>query len=108
VCSDDPPGRSRIEPFRLRVPPHVAWAALREALSALPRTRVTVDNGGRLRVEARTAVLRFVDDLEFRLRPAQALIAVRSESRIGRGDLGVNRRRLERLRRRLQSLGIVV
>lgn len=51
-----------------------------------------------LHAEARTRLLRFVDDVEFHLRPADGEIAMRSASRLGYSDLGANRRRLERLR----------
>ena len=46
----------------------------------------------------------FVDDLEFWLNPTQAVIEVRSASRLGREDFGANRARLERIRLAYQNL----
>jgi uncharacterized protein (DUF1499 family) len=40
----------------------------------------------------------FVDDVEFVVNPAQRLIDVRSASRLGHSDLGVNRKRIEAVR----------
>lgn len=48
-----------------------------------------------------TAVMRFVDDVEFLIDPATKTIHVRSASRVGYGDFGVNRKRVERLRKAL-------
>jgi len=50
----------------------------------------------------------FVDDLELQLRPQDALIAVRSASRLGYGDLGANRRRVEALRAALAERNAVL
>jgi uncharacterized protein (DUF1499 family) len=49
----------------------------------------------------------FVDDLELELRASEQLIAVRSASRLGWSDMGVNRRRVEELRRRLEVDGFL-
>jgi uncharacterized protein (DUF1499 family) len=48
-------------------------------------------------------VFRFVDDVEFRMVPTDGLIHVRSGSRVGYSDLGVNRRRVEKLRARFNQ-----
>jgi uncharacterized protein (DUF1499 family) len=50
-----------------------------------------------LHVEVRT-FLGFVDDLEFYADESQKLIHLRSASRVGYWDLGVNRRRVETVR----------
>ena len=52
-------------------------------------------------------MFRFVDDVEFHLRSAEGVIAVRSASRIGTSDFGVNRRRVERIRDRLIEAGAI-
>jgi uncharacterized protein (DUF1499 family) len=51
-----------------------------------------------LYAQAQTRWLRFVDDLEFWFNPARGVIEVRSASRLGREDAGLNRRRLEYIR----------
>lgn len=67
--------------------------------------------GGRIgdgRIEAidRTLIMRFPDDITVRVRPGagQSRIDVRSVSRYGRHDFGVNARRIERFARQLQEL----
>jgi hypothetical protein len=60
-----------------------------------------------LHAECSSAFFGFVDDLELHLRPSQNLIAVRSAARLGHGDFGVNRRRVENLRSLLINQGMV-
>lgn len=79
---------------------------LREIVESMPRTTV-VDEGERyIHAEARSRVFRFVDDLELLVALDGELI-VRSASRLGRRDFGVNRRRVERLRELLEEEGLV-
>lgn len=51
-----------------------------------------------LYAQAQTRWLKFVDDLEFWFNPARGVIEVRSASRLGREDAGLNRRRMENIR----------
>jgi uncharacterized protein (DUF1499 family) len=105
VSSDAPEGAHHVPPFRLAVPPDEAWEAVQEAVSEMPRTRIVKATSDYLHAECRSAIFRFVDDLELQLRPAQGVIAVRSASRLGYSDLGVNRRRVEALRAALTDRG---
>ena len=54
---------------------------------------------GYLHAESQTALMRFTDDLEFLLAVTEGVIHLRSASRIGYGDRGVNRARIEDIRR---------
>jgi len=56
-----------------------------------------------LRVEFRTFWLGFVDDAEFWADPATGVVQLRSASRLGEGDLGANRARIEKLRELLAA-----
>jgi uncharacterized protein (DUF1499 family) len=107
VSSDAADAEHGIAPLALAAPPAEAWRAAREAVAALPRTRIVSEGGDSLHAECRSALFRFVDDLELQLRPAEGVIAVRSASRIGYSDLGVNRRRVEALRSALRARGAV-
>ncbi len=49
-------------------------------------------------------IFRFVDDMEFRLLPEKKTIHVRSGSRVGHSDLGVNRKNVERLRKQFDLI----
>lgn len=87
-------------------------STLEAALTALPRTRVVAREGGEgggvyLRAESTSRIFRFVDDVEVLWRPGDPSITVRSASRLGESDLGVNARRVEALRDELSRAGLV-
>jgi uncharacterized protein (DUF1499 family) len=81
--------------------PAAAQARARAALTAEPRTRVVLERPGYLHAESRSRLLRFVDDVEIVVDPTARVFRFRSASRVGRSDLGVNRKRMERVSRRL-------
>ena len=68
-------------------------------MGQLPRTRVIRLEPDYLHAECRSALMGFVDDLELYLRTDEGTIAVRSASRLGWSDMGVNRRRVDAVRR---------
>ena len=96
-----------IDAFTLTADAEEAWQAVRRILAELPRTRIVAEGGNYLHAECTSRIFRFVDDLELQLRPADGVIAVRSASRVGRSDLGVNRDRVESLRASLAEAGFV-
>lgn len=67
-------------------------------IKRMKRAAVIKANPTYLHVEFRSALFRFVDDVEFLVDEAERTIHVRSASRVGYSDLGVNRRRIERIR----------
>ena len=97
----------RVEAFSLAVAPDDAWRVLGEVVASLPRTTVVEQTESYLHAECASALFGFVDDLELQLRASGDAIAVRSASRVGRSDMGVNRRRIERLRELLRERGVV-
>ena len=98
VCSQDGDATHTIAPLRFADDPSVAWKRLEQVVRSLPRTRVVSVDERYLHVEFTTAVLRFVDDVEFLLDAPARVIHVRSASRVGHSDLGANRKRIEGLR----------
>ena len=50
-----------------------------------------------------SSIFRFVDDLEIRIDSGQKMVHLRSASRVGHGDGGVNRNRVERLKNLFHS-----
>jgi len=90
------------------IAPDAAWEALKRALAAEPGIRIAEEDKerGYLRAEATSRIFRFVDDVAFQLVAEERLIHVRSASRVGYWDLGVNRRRVERLREALRREGL--
>jgi uncharacterized protein (DUF1499 family) len=95
---------AQIEPLTVRGDGVAAMARLRSALAAWPGARIVEERPDYLRVEFMTRWLRFVDDAEFWLDPASNVIQVRSASRLGRKDFGVNRARIEAIRARWASV----
>ena len=71
---------------------------------SLPRASVITSTEDYLRAEFRSAVFRFVDDVEFLADESAGMVHVRSASRVGSSDLGVNRRRVETIRARWNEL----
>jgi len=96
-----------VAPFVLATEPAVAWEAAGGAVAALPRTEIVTRSPDYLYAECTSALMGFVDDLELQLRAEDGIIAVRSASRIGYGDMGVNRKRVEQLRDTLVAKGAV-
>jgi uncharacterized protein (DUF1499 family) len=89
-----------LSPIRLDVPPAVAKKELIDIINSLPRTTILKQNDNYLRVEFKTALLGFVDDVEFLLSSDgdnTTRIDFRSASRIGYSDLGANRARMEQI-----------
>ncbi|MYE46254.1 MAG: DUF1499 domain-containing protein [Chloroflexi bacterium] len=98
----DAAARQRIEPFALSGDPVAAFARLKALVKELPRTEIVTSSEDYLHAVCRTP-RNFADDVEFRLHPEEGVIHVRSASRFGIGDIGVNRERVEAIRRRLQA-----
>jgi len=80
-----------------------AMAAVRKAVESMQDTTVIRAERIYLYAEYRTKTMRFVDDVEFVLDEKAALIHVRSASRLGRRDFGVNRARVEAIRSRIED-----
>jgi uncharacterized protein (DUF1499 family) len=80
-----------------------AMAAARKAVEGMQGARVIRQEGGYLYAEFRTPIMRFVDDVEIFYDEKAALLHVRSASRLGRRDFGVNRARVEAIRARIEG-----
>lgn len=98
VCSQATDDGHRIDPLHYDGSPTDAMTRLKGVLAALPRTHVVTATDTYLHAECTSLLFRFVDDVEFLLEPEAKIIHVRSASRAGRSDLGVNRRRVEAIR----------
>ncbi len=107
ICSDGCDPQHQTQPFRLKQPAADAWETVKHVVQQLPRTRIITQTDAYLHAECHSVVFGFVDDLELHLRPADNIIAVRSASRLGYSDFGVNRKRIETLRARLQQQNII-
>ncbi|MDD5712179.1 MAG: DUF1499 domain-containing protein [Smithellaceae bacterium] len=88
------------EPLHYEGSPGAAEARLIKVIASFPRSRIVAETDGYLHVEFTSLIFRFVDDVEFLFAPDGRTIHVRSASRVGYSDLGVNRKRVEQIRRR--------
>lgn len=91
-------GGHAIAPLAYSESAEQAWARLKAVLSAMPRTTIVEQTDDYLRAECVSRLLRFVDDVECVLDAEKEVIHVRSASRVGYSDFGVNRKRVEALR----------
>ena len=67
-------------------------------LKSMPGVTIVDAKPDYIYAQSQTKVLRYVDDVEFWVNPAKGVIDVRSASRLGREDFGVNRARIEAIR----------
>ncbi|SUP43915.1 Uncharacterized protein conserved in bacteria [Vibrio furnissii] len=103
VSTQDNREKFTLAPFILR--PGVTLEQIERVALTLPGAKTADKDGPYLRIECTTRILRFVDDLELKLTDDHLL--VRSESRVGYSDFGVNRRRAESLREKLAEAGML-
>jgi uncharacterized protein (DUF1499 family) len=94
------PRRRPLAPLVFTGSPEAAMARLAAVLDGMPGCRVVRLEGPYLHAEARSRLFRFVDDVEALADPQAGVIHLRSASRVGVSDRGVNRRRVEEIQRR--------
>ncbi|WP_028024706.1 DUF1499 domain-containing protein [Enterovibrio calviensis] len=93
-----------IAPFEL-ASDDVTMPRIIDVALTLPGARVGAQEPGYARIEYVSKIMRFVDDLDLRIE--DGTLMVRSESRVGYSDFGVNRKRTEALRAALQAEGLI-
>ncbi len=76
---------------------------LKEVILSLPRTKIIAADKKYLKAEFTTRIMRYVDDFEAFYDAENNLLHLRSASRIGYSDLGVNRKRVNSLKEKLQA-----
>ena len=101
VSQGTPDASHAIAPLTYPGEPEVAMAQLAKLIAAMPRTQILEQTPTYLYAEFTSRWLGFVDDGEFYLDQPAGVIQVRSASRLGESDLGVNRDRIETLRQQL-------
>ena len=104
VVSQDGDEKHSVEPITYSGDRNEVKSALLKVLSVVPRTEVVEDTGDYIRTESTSRLFKFVDDAEFYFPEDENVIQVRSASRVGESDLGVNRRRIEQIRLALADL----
>ena len=66
-----------------------------------PRTEIVEIDGDYLHAEATSKWMKYVDDLEVSFLPDSNILLIRSESRVGESDLGVNQKRVDLLKSKM-------
>ena len=92
---------ARIEPLPLKDGNlATSMTKLADVLRSMPSTAIVETKPDYIYAQSQTRLLKFVDDVEFWFNPAKGAIDVRSSSRLGRKDFGVNRQRIELVRQK--------
>jgi uncharacterized protein (DUF1499 family) len=89
---------ARIDPIRYSGEGATALTRIGAIVLKMPGARILQSGPDYLYLQFETRWLKFVDDAEFLVVPAESVIHVRSASRLGRRDFGVNRARIESIR----------
>lgn len=97
VSSEEIKAPAQVEPLSFQGPPDVAWARIKETIR-YAGGEIEQEGDTYLRATFASRLFRFVDDVELRMDAAENHIHIRSASRLGYSDLGVNRKRVEKLR----------
>lgn len=103
VSTQDTREEYNLTPFTLTGSTNID--SIEQVALELPGAKTAVKEGNYLRIECTSKIMRFVDDLELKIEGDQLI--VRSESRVGYSDFGVNRKRAEQLRSLLANAELI-
>ena len=78
-----------------------SFKKIKEEIEKTPRIEIVEQNESYLHAEATTKWMRYVDDLEVMSNAKKNILQIRSESRVGIGDNGVNQKRVDDLADRM-------
>ena len=104
VSSQSEDDAKRIDAFQLNGVPMAEYQAQLETVIQADGGVIKDAHEGYLWATYTSSVFRFVDDIEWLYHPGYDVFDVRSASRVGRSDFGVNAKRVERLRAKMTSL----
>ena len=103
VSTQDTRKEYNLTPFNLTESTNID--SIEQVALELPGAKTAVKEDNYLRIECTSKIMRFVDDLELKIEGDQLI--VRSESRVGYSDFGVNRKRAEQLRSLLANAELI-
>jgi uncharacterized protein (DUF1499 family) len=93
-----------IQPLKYTSTAEKALSDLKAVIESEDRTKIIEESSDYLYVEFKSALMGYVDDVEFYLDSSTNTIHVRSASRLGQSDLGVNRKRVETIRTKFKVM----
>lgn len=94
VCSHDTRDKYKVTPFKFMGTKAQSLERLLKVLAKYPSAKIATNSENYLHIEFKSKVFGFVDDVEFYFDEAESLIHVRSASRSGYYDFGVNKKRV--------------
>ncbi|MGB3536284.1 MAG: DUF1499 domain-containing protein [Microcoleaceae cyanobacterium] len=103
VSSESLDAEHKIEPLNVEETTDKSFEKLKMVIETMDNAEIITEQDTYLYAEFTTPILGFVDDVEFYINQEQDVIQVRSASRLGESDLGVNRRRVETIRVMFES-----
>ena len=92
-----------IAPFSYTGSTEDAINRLKTIIEGMERSKVNVVSGDYLYAEFSSKLMGFVDDVEFYAAPGESVIHTRTAARLGKSDLGVNRKRTEEIRAQFEA-----
>ena len=87
----------KVAPIIYKGTPKNAKEIILGIIKSMPRTKLSSNKENFIHIEFTSKIFRFVDDLEFYFED-MGIIHIRSASRVGHSDMGVNRERVEEIR----------
>ncbi|MBD3880969.1 DUF1499 domain-containing protein [Phormidium tenue FACHB-886] len=107
VCSQalDTDKEHKVDAIAYSSTPAEAMAKLKSVVESFELAEVITADEDYLYAEFTTPLMGFVDDVEFYLDRSANVVQVRSASRLGKSDLGVNRQRVEAIRSKFSEIG---
>lgn len=103
VCSHDTDAEHQIAPLAYTGNGQEAFDRLKSIVESSENAGIVKSTPNYLYAEFTSKLMGFVDDVEFYLDEAAGTIQVRSASRLGQSDLGVNRQRIETIRSKFNA-----
>ena len=98
VSTAEEPSARYVPPLEYTVPREEAIAAMTQIVSGMKNTNIREKKDGYFWVECTSMIFGFVDDLEIYFPKEKQEVYIRSAARLGYSDIGVNRKRVEKIR----------
>lgn len=103
VVSQGTGGSHYVDPIEYAGTRDEAFEKLKNIILSQKQAKIIKETDDYMHVEYRSKLFRFVDDVEFYFPENASVIHMRSASRVGYSDLGVNRKRMEDIRSLFKS-----
>ncbi len=90
--------KHKIEPISYSGSLKDAKTKILSIINSLKRFKIITNEENYIHIEFRTATFKFIDDVEFLFDDKEKVIHFRSRARMGYSDMGVNRKRMEKIK----------